>query len=173
MICYFLPDPFRKKEMTVLSVKINDPEKLTGLLFEEEAFDRFTVLSALVQTDLTLSADARTAGDTARKAVPWKNVRASFSSLIRSTGELKSFRLVLLTPDGSTRYLQEQSGFTDCAVSSFSMNFTKKEDGTVMVSAGVSYLGFSLDKSAEKYWDSQVEAFLKSRGIGFAAFENV
>ena len=157
----------------MLSVKINDPEKLTGLLFDEEAFDRFTVLSALVQTDLTLSLDARTAGDAARKAVPWKNVRASFSSLIRSTGEVKNFRLVLLTQEGSTRYLQEQSGFKDCPVSSFSMNFTKKEDGTVMVSAGVSYLGFSLDKSAEKYWDSQVEAFLKSRGIGFAAFENV
>ena len=157
----------------MLSVKINDPEKLTGLLFDEEAFDRFTVLSALVQTDLALSIDGRPSGGETKKAVLWKSVRGSFSSLIRSTGELKSFRLVLLTPDGSTRYLQEQSGFTDCAVSSFSMNFTKKEDGTVMVSAGVSYLGFSLDKSAEKYWDSQVEAFLKSRGIGFAAFENV
>lgn len=156
----------------MLSVKINDPEKLTRLLFEEEAFDRFTVHSALVQTDLRLSIDGRPLGETASKAVYWKNVRESFSSLITKTGELKSFRLVLLTPEGSTRYIQEKSGFRDCPVSSFSMNFTKKEDGTVLVSAGVSYSGFSLDKSAERYWDSQVETFLKSRGVEFAAFEN-
>ena len=156
----------------MLSVKINDPEKLTRLLFEEEAFDRFTVHSALLQTDLRLSIDGRPLGETASKAVYWKNVRESFSSLITKTGELKSFRLVLLTPEESTRYIQEKSGFRDCPVSSFSMNFTKKEDGTVLVSAGVSYSGFSLDKSAERYWDSQVETFLKSRGVEFAAFEN-
>ena len=154
----------------MLSVKINDPEKLTGLLFDEEAFDRFTVLSALVQTDLSLSIDGRPAGGST-KAVSWKSVRGSFSSLIRSTGEMKNYRLILLTPEGSTRFLQEQSGFRDCPVSSFSMNFTKKEDGTAIVSAGVSYQGFSLDKSAERYWDSQVENFLRSRGIAFTASE--
>ncbi len=158
--------------MIVLSLKIQNPEKLTGLLFDEEAFDRFTVLSALVQTDVSLSIDGRPSGDMPRKAVLWKAVRESFTSLIRTTGDVRSFRIVLLTQEGSTRYLQEQSGFRDCPVSSFSMNFTKKEDGTVFVSAGVSYTGFSLDKSAERYWDDQVETFLKTRGLEIAALEN-
>ena len=157
--------------MPVLSVKIHDPEKLTALLFEEEAFDRFTVYSCQVQTDLSLSIDGRPAGGDAKKTVLWKSVRGAFSSLINSTGEAKSFRLVLLTPEGATRYLQEQSGFNDCPVSSFSMNFTKKEDGSAYVSAGVSYQGFSLDKSAEKYWDAQVEKYLRSRDVVYAASE--
>lgn len=153
----------------MLSVKIEDPEKITKLLFDEEAFDRFTVLSASCQTDCVLSVDARPAGEKEQSSVPWKTVRASFAALLRATGTLRSFRLILLTPEGSTRYLQEQSGFRDCPVSSFSMNFTQKEDGTVTVSAGVSYQGFSLDKSAEKYWDVQVERYLRGRGVVFTA----
>ena len=90
---------------------------------------------------------------------------------MHAAGEVQNFRITLLTPEGSTRFIQEQSGFRDCPISSFSMNFTKKEDGTVTVSAGVSYHGFSLDKSAERYWDSQVESFLRNRGIAFAAPE--
>ena len=153
----------------MLSVKIEDPEKITKLLFDEEAFDRFTVLSASCQTDCAISVDARPAGEKEQSSVLWKTVRASFAALLRATGTLRSFRLILLTPEGSTRYLQEQSGFRDCPVSSFSMNFTQKEDGTVTVSAGVSYQGFSLDKSAEKYWDVQVEKYLRGRGVAFTA----
>ena len=155
----------------MLSLKIADPEKLTGLLFTEEAFDRFIVLSAYVYADLVLQMDGRTADGSEPKPVLWRAVREPFRALLGASGELRSFKLVLLTPPGSTRYLQEQSGFSDCPVSSFSMNFTKKEDGTVTVSAGVSYHGFSLDKSAERFWDSQVENFLRSRGISFAAPE--
>ena len=155
----------------MLSVKIEDPEKITRLLFDEEAFDRFTVLSVSCQTDCMLSVDARPGGDQAQKTVLWKSIRTSFAALFRATGALRSFRLVLLTPEGSTRYIQEQSGFRDCPVSSFSMNFIQKEDGTVTVSAGVSYQGFSLDKSAEKYWDAQVEKYLRSRDVVYAASE--
>lgn len=161
----------RKKETIVLSLKIADPEKLTGLLFTEEAFDRFIVLSAQVHADLLLSMDGRPADGSEPKPVLWRTVREPFSALIHAGGEVRSMKLVLKTSEGSTRFLQEQSGFRDCPVSSFSMNFTKKEDGTVTVSAGVSYHGFSLDKSAERYWDSQVENFLRSRGISFAASE--
>ena len=155
----------------MLSLKITDPEKLTGLLFEEEAFDRFTVLSAHVHADLLLSIDGRPAAENAPSPVLWRAVRAPFSALMHASGEVQNFRITLLTPEGSTRFIQEQSGFRDCPISSFSMNFTKKEDGTVTVSAGVSYHGFSLDKSAERYWDSQVESFLRNRGIAFAAPE--
>ena len=155
----------------MLSVQITEPEKMTRLLFEEEAFDRFTVLSASIQCDLQISLDGRPLDGGSPRPVLWRSVRSSLGSLMKASGELKSYRLVLLTPEGSTRYLQEQSGFRDCPVSSFSMNFTKKEDGTVTVSAGVSYQGFSLDKSAERYWDGQVETFLKSRGMELAAFE--
>ena len=156
----------------MLSVKIDDSEKTTRLLFEEEAFDRFLVLTASAQTDCLVSIDARPGSSESRKPVSWKAVRPSFAALLGATGEARAFRLVLLTPEGSTRYLQEQSGFRDCPVSSFSMNFTKKEDGTFTLSSGVSYTGFSLDKSAERYWDDQVIQYLKSRGISFAALEN-
>ena len=58
----------------------------------------------------------------------------------------------------------EKSGFSGCPVSSLSVSAVYREQ-KLLLRTGVSYSGFSMDRSLEKYWDESVLKFLQDREI--------
>ena len=74
--------------------------------------------------------------------------------------------MILLTSASSTKSMVEKSGFTGCPVSSLSVSFLYREQ-ELYLRTGVSYSGFSMDRSLEKYWDDSVLKFLSGKDVEY------
>ena len=98
--------------------------------------------------------------------VYWSEIRPACFALIRGNRLPVSFRLVMLTGKEVTQQLVRRSGFTDCEVSSLTLNINYRE-GALYLTTGVSYEGFTMDKTLEKYWDGTVRAFLEKHALNY------
>ena len=158
----------------MLSIQIKDLKKFTSLLFTEDTFDKFCLHDAVFRTSATTvidgsrNTDFYREGETAPEAlyVYWSELRPVCFTLIRGKHLPVSFRLVMLTGKEVTRQLVRLSGFTDCEVSSLTLNITYRE-GALYLTTGISYEGFTLDKTLEKYWDGTVRAFLEKHALDY------
>ena len=158
----------------MLSIRIIDLKKFTALLFTEDAFDKFCLHDASFRTALTTMIDGSRNADFYREGeeipdspyVSWSEIRPVCFALIRGSRLPVSFRLVMLTGREVTQKLAKRSGFTDCEVSSLTLNITYRE-GALYLTTGISYQGFTLDKTLEKYWDGTVRAFLEKHALNY------
>jgi phosphate-selective porin len=74
-----------------------------------------------------------------------------------------------LPPDRMKKILQDE-GYPQLAESVGAMALNIRYDGSeVTLVTGISLKSFSLDKNADRIWDSMMERFLASREIGFEA----
>lgn len=159
----------------MLSIRINDLKKFTSLLFTEDTFDKFVLHDAVFRTAVTTVIDGSRNADFYREEenppaslyVCWSEIRPVCFALIRGNRLPVSFRLVLLTGKEVTLKLVEKSGFTDCEASSLTLNINYRE-GALYLTTGVSYEGFTMDKTLEKYWDGTLRAFLEKHALDYA-----
>lgn len=149
------------------------------LLLKEDTFDKFLLYSALVKNYCTTQIDgvretAENDSQTAESSetpkeeiASWKELRPVCYQLISGKTLPKYFRFVLLTDEKSTDYIRRKAGMQEDCISSFAMNIVF-QNGELRLTTGVSYRGFTLDKSAEKIWDEMVLTFLSEKGIEVA-----
>ena len=158
----------------MLYLQIVNVGRFTSLLFSEDAFDRFLLHDASFETLYTTIIEGRkneaflkeTEKEEALSEpyVRWSEIRPAAFRLLQGKKLPVSFKTVLLTSPSSTRSIVQKSGFTGCPVSSLSINIQYR-DQALILRTGVSYNGFSMDRSLEKYWDDSVLAFLSTKDI--------
>ena len=84
----------------------------------------------------------------------WKDLRPVCMQLIKGKKTPVSFQFTLHAPDN---LIQEMN---DSMIQAYLVNI-KFEKGVLRCITGVSYSGFSMDKSAEQLWDQQFGKFLQ------------
>ena len=159
----------------MLSLKITDIKTFAEHLFVKDTFDKFHLHSAAFKTAFYTEIDGRriteqTEGseETAPEddAVLWKDVRRAAFELIRGDRLPLFFRITLKASRSAGRYYKEKSGLQNAGITSLAINLNYQND-VLTLTTGVSYDGFTLDKSAEKLWDADVKGFLDKTGISF------
>ena len=160
----------------MLSIEITDIRKFTQMLFSGTEFDRFLLHDLTLSTAVATTIDGRKNeafySDEEKEQflrepyVSWEEIRPFVTELIRGKRLPVSFKIVLLTSSRTTEAMVQKAGFTDCAVSSLSLNILFREK-QLFLTNGISYLGFTMDKSLERYWDKTMENFLESKDCGY------
>ncbi|MBR6405229.1 MAG: hypothetical protein IKS18_03440 [Lachnospiraceae bacterium] len=158
----------------MLYLQIRNIGKFTSLLFSDDSFDRFLLHDASFETSFTTIVEGRKNEDffteeekekeLAESFIRWSQIRPSAYKLLQGKKLPVSFKVILLTAPAVTKNMVEKSGFSGCPVSSLSVSAVYREQ-KLLLRTGVSYSGFSMDRSLEKYWDESVLKFLQDREI--------
>ncbi len=158
----------------MLYLQIQNLGKFTALLFSSDGFDRFLLHDATFETMYTSVFEGRKneayfTDEEKEEAlsdsyVLWSEIRPAAFELLKGKKLPVSFRVTLLTSRKNTASIVERSGFSGCPVTSLSLSLQYREQ-KLYLRTGVSYQGFSMDRSLEKYWDDQVLSFLSRREI--------
>ncbi|MBR4769032.1 MAG: hypothetical protein IK088_08660 [Lachnospiraceae bacterium] len=147
----------------MISVTIENTGHFMNAMLKDDTFDRFLCINAFFKTSFQTEINARS--DVS--PVYYKDIRPVAFDLLKGSRLPDYFRIVLTTDRESTDRAVEKAGFEDCPVNSLVLNVTF-QNGTLTLSTGVSYGGFSLDKKIESYWDQSVLHFLEKREVRFA-----
>lgn len=152
-----------------------------SLLLKGNIFDSFLLSQATIHAAVNFQVDGRLHKDFYSKeeieqkqladldAMPYRELRPLFFSLIRGHHTPSYFQFVLmLSPanlENTIRSCGTKQPPSDIGAAFF--NITYKE-GQLLLTSGISYSSFTLDKSFEKEWDSYAAKFLKKHGIIFS-----
>ena len=160
----------------MLSIQIKDIRTFTKLLFSEDAFDRFLLHDAQFVTNITTVIDGRIIPEfypeEEREAalhescISYSEMRPRLYDLIRGKRLPVTFKLVLLTSKSTVTALLRKNSAEDLPVSSLSMNIHYRE-GSIYLTTGIAYSGFTMDKSMEHVWDSEVLRFLDKKECAY------
>lgn len=149
-------------------------------LLRSECFDHFLLKEATIASgasfviDGTIPADfyteeeKETMGITGFPFLPFSELRGNCFDLIKGKKTPSSFSFVfLLSPDNMKKTLEAmQSTFTEHDVAALFMNI-RFATGELVLTTGISYKTFSMDKSLDKEWDTMVRKFLTKNEIEF------
>ena len=145
-------------------------------LLTTELFDSFLVEEITIDTFNTFTIDGRIHkefykdSEEAKEALNnefsnWAKIRPIALSLIKGKQTPLGFKFILHLSDSDKLALLSDA---DMDISpdqiSFGINL-RFSQGEVIITTGVSYNIFTLDKSAEKAWDEYIPSFLESNGI--------
>ncbi len=154
-----------------------------NLLLRTETFDNFLLQEAVVQKDITWNVEGRLHADyydpeeleeqslSGLSFLPFGKIRSRFLDLMKGSRTPSFFKFVfLLSPANLTRTVEQaHTGFAPGDIASMSFNL-KFQNGELLLTTGVSYRIFSVDKSLEHEWDRMIRLFLKNHQIPFEEF---
>ncbi len=149
-------------------------------LLGEDTFDAFLMEKALVQMAVTWEADGHlnekfydpeTWKDPSSRPydlVEWKAVRPQIYNIIRGRQTPAGFHFVLHLKPEIQKGMLERLGTPELSsfISAFLINIRYSE-GHVRIVTGTSYKSFTLDKSADKFWDKTFIRFLTGKAIDY------
>ncbi|MGN0141005.1 MAG: DUF5721 family protein [Roseburia sp.] len=163
-------------------IALNLPEikDFMNKLLCSETFDHFLIKEAVIKTAATWSLDGglnqefysseelKELGYEELSFLPFGALRPQCFDLIKGKRTPAYFRFVfLLSPANLSRTLESlQSSYTPADISGVFLNL-KFQNGQLLLTTGISYRIFSVDKSLEHEWDNLVKRFLKNNGIVF------
>lgn len=145
-------------------------------LLTTELFDDFTVEEATIDTFNTFKIDGRIhkefyKSSDSTEEIPdsefsgWSSIRPIALSLIKGKNTPLGFKFILHLGEANKLSLLKKSDM-DISPDQISLGINiKYSQGEVVITTGVSYSIFTLDKSAEKAWDEYIPSFLESNGI--------
>ena len=145
-----------------------------------ETFDHFLLKEALIQSSITWSVDGsinrdffsgeelEALGVVDSAFLPFGMIRSHCFDLIKVKRTPSYFKFVfLLSPENLARTLaQIQSSYSSDDITGMFLNL-KFQHGKLLLTTGISYRIFSVDKRLEQEWDVLVKRFLKNHGISF------
>ncbi len=150
-----------------------------AMLLTTELFDSFLLEEAVIDTFNTFHIDGKVhreffAGSEEEATdflsdnlSKWAHLRPICLDLIKGKRTPLGFKFVLhLGSSDKTRLLSE----ADMDISPEQVSpglIIRFHNGEVTITTGISYSIFTLDKSAEKAWDSYIPSFLESNNIEF------
>lgn len=159
------------------------PEKkeFMNLLLRSSVFDQFLLAHVSIYTavnyeiDGRLNADFYTEEELAQKQLtclthmPYRELRPICFALIKGHHTPSYFKFVLmLSPvnmENTIRAAGTSVTFDD--ISAIYLHIVYQND-QIVLTTGISYRNFILDKSFEKEWDRYAQSFLKKNGIIFS-----
>lgn len=145
-----------------------------------ETFDNFLLKEATIQSSVTWSLDGGFNHDfysseeleemqlTGLPFLPFGMLRSHCFDLIKGKRTPSYFKFVfLLSPANLARTLEQtHSSFSPADITGMFLNL-KFQHGKLLLTTGISYRIFSVDKSLEQEWDVLVKRFLKNHEISF------
>lgn len=159
---------------------LKDQKQFMNRLLKTELFDHFLLAEATIHGAISYSVDGhinREFFDTEELAdltadgseyLPFSHFRPICYELIRGKHTPLYMKFVfLLSPANAIKTITSvDTGFTAEDVSGIFLNLTFR-DGHLVLTTGVSYRTFTLDRSFDNAWDSLAARFLSSHGIDF------
>jgi len=138
----------------MLALSISDVRGFMVKLLKEEVFDGFQLRNAVVNTFARFEIYGSN-GDAG--CAMWGLVRPHVFGIIKGGAPPRSIKIIF----GKEMEMED----ADSPISLFiNIHF---EDGKVSLTTGISKKGFSLDKSDDERWDTQVVQFLKENEITY------
>ncbi len=164
----------------MVALSIVDIKDFMNKLLRSEVFDHFLLQEASISGHISYVLDGHLnmnfyakneleeLGLSGLTFTPFSLVRSHCYDLIKGKRTPSSFKFVfLLSPENLERTLTKSgSGLTPADITACYLNL-KYQNQQLVVTTGVSYRTFVLDKSFEFEWDSLIKKFLKNNLISF------
>lgn len=147
-------------------------KKFMGALLAGKLFDSWQLKEAKAETFFELSVNGRLRkefseelGGEKREFALWGEIRELFYSAIKGKRLPGLLFLVLAADDErKSKVLRECGKEQEEAGAALYLNIRYTAEGC-MLTAGVSHVGFTMDKSLDMAWDQEIERFLKENDI--------
>lgn len=164
----------------MIALQIAELKNFMNKFLCSEIFDNFLLQEASIQgnvtyhiegglhTDFYSTDELETEGLSDLSFIPFGKVRTQCFHLIKGKRTPSAFKFVLLlSPANLANTLEHShSSFSPNDISGAFINL-KFQNGTLIITTGVSYRIFSIDKSFEQEWDQLVKRFLKNHEITY------
>lgn len=164
----------------MIALDISSIKDFMHKLLCTDTFDHFLLKEATIQTGITWNLEGELNNDfysseeldelglTGLSFLPFGQVRAQCFDLIKGKRTPSYFKFIfLLSPENLSRTLQRtHSAFTPEDITGMFINL-KFQYGKLLLTTGISYRIFSVNKSLEQEWDSLVKRFLLNHEISF------
>lgn len=164
----------------MIALNLIDVKDFMHKLLCTEIFDHFLLretticgsctwnMDGSIHTDFFSAEELEEQGLTELSYVPFGQVRPQCFQLIKGRRVPSYFKFVfLLSPTNLTRTLAKtHSSFLPDDITGMFINL-KFQHGKLLLTTGISYRIFSVDKSLEQEWDSLIQRFLKNHEIIF------
>lgn len=164
----------------MIALNISEIKDFMNKLLCTDTFDNFLLKEATIQNSMTYNLDGtlntdffsseelETVGLTGLTFLPYGQVRTQCFNLIKGKRTPSYFKFVLLlSPANLARTLEQtHSSFTPEDITGMFVNL-KFQNGKLLLTTGISYRIFSVDKSLEQEWDSLMKRFLANHEITF------
>lgn len=160
----------------MVSLKLIDVKAFMSSLLIQSIFDNFLISEADIHTfhqvhidgklnrDFYNSDELELLGD--RKYSLWSEIKPFVYSLVKGNKLPKAIKVVMLLSPVNTENVLKKSGlaFTPEEVNGLFLNI-RYEKNVLTLTTGTSLKTFTLDKSLEHIWDSDLKLFLKHHEI--------
>ncbi len=155
----------------MLSMTINDIKTFMTRLLSSDSFDPFYLVEAAIKMGISYHIDGHlnkdffdtdTSHALSRQYSYWKEVRPKVFSLIKGNRLPLGCKIILAVPRVSVEQFVEKSGssFRPEDIEGMYLNIIYDPDN-LLITTGISYRVFSMDKSLEHAFDDYVKSFLK------------
>lgn len=158
----------------MISVPITDVKNFMAHLLSRETFDLFYLVEASFKKEISYHIDGHLNDaffDTDdqrpdREYCLWKEVRPFAFSIIKGKRLPLGCKIVLALPKATVAFLIKEShcSFREEDIEGIYLNILYEPEN-LMITTGISYRTFSLDKSLEQDVDDHMKNFLRKRGI--------
>lgn len=159
----------------MISVSITDVKHCMAHLLSRETFDLFYFVEASIKKEISYLIDGHLNSDffdTDSEGKPnrsyslWRDVRPLVFEIIKGKRLPLSCKIILALPKKTIAYLIHESGssFREEEIEGIYLNILY-DPTSLILTTGISYRTFSLDKSLEQNVDDHMIKFLKEKGI--------
>ncbi len=160
----------------MIAFKITQQKNFMARLLTTDIFDKFLLEEAVIDTFSTFSINGRLHKDFYKgqeesdpipdqEFVSWEKIRPIALNLIKGKQTPLGFKFILhLGDEEKLRLLSDADMNISPDQIQLGINI-RYANGEVVITSGVSYSIFTLDKSAEKAWDEYIPSFLESNDI--------
>ncbi len=161
----------------MIALQITELKAFMGKLLGTNTFDDFLLQEATLQMGISYIIDGHIneafyqtdedmeVTDNKSSFIPYGEVRSTLFDLIKGKRTPLGFQVVLqLSPKRCTIIFPE--GLEKHLIKGLLLNI--RYDGSkAMITSGISYSAFTLDKAPELIWDEALISFLRNAGISF------
>ncbi len=161
----------------MIAIKVVKQKNFMAKLLTSELFDNFLTEEVVIDTYNTFTIDGRIHKEFYKNAneeddacpkeefSKWEKLRPICLELIKGRQTPLGFKFILRLDDQQKASLFETID-SDITMDQVSLGINIKfSSGEVVITTGVNYSIFTLDKEAEKAWDNYIPSFLESNGI--------
>ncbi len=144
------------------------------LLFSRDYFDAYALEEGEITTYAAFNIDGRfrpeffknedsggTADGASLEFVPWGKIRETCASLIKGKNTPLSIRLVLWQDPSKYPDIPNRENVRSLLI------MIRFDGSSLSVTSGLNKIDFSLDRSAESFWDAEIPKILLKAGVDF------
>lgn len=162
----------------MLALKITSLKNFMNQLLAGDAFDPFLLEEAVITTAVTYTIDGhihkefyseeeRGADMLPYEYQPWSEVKKLCFDLMKGRRTPLHFKFVLhLKPEQTKKLLTKEQVAEASVIKALALTVKYDEKGALLTT-GISYNTFVMDREPEKVWDRAVLQYLAGKGIDF------